>query len=220
MRTIFPKALFLGWFGAMFILAQAAHGFYDPSLGRWINRDPIGEAGGMNLYAFAENNPAGAIDGFGLKPAPPVPPPAEPQWDDCNEQKKKWIKRQLKRVCDKLQKDRCQNCLNDLEANSPGYVGGFAEKAQGYCDNPDKLTIHCSKSRSGNCSTTQKGTTPCAVTQGSATITLCPNMWVPNSGCPSLYCALAHEMGHVVAGWGDIANKFEKCFGCPGGPPH
>jgi RHS repeat-associated protein len=31
--------------------------FYDPSLGRWINRDPLGEAGGINLYGFVHNNP-------------------------------------------------------------------------------------------------------------------------------------------------------------------
>ena len=26
--------------------------FYDPELGRWVNRDPIGEHGGDNLYCF------------------------------------------------------------------------------------------------------------------------------------------------------------------------
>ena len=30
--------------------------FNDPSLQRWLNRDPIGEAGGMNLYSFSLNN--------------------------------------------------------------------------------------------------------------------------------------------------------------------
>ncbi|MBO7298366.1 MAG: RHS repeat protein, partial [Kiritimatiellae bacterium] len=29
---------------------------YDPALGRWLSRDPIEEAGGLNLYAFCENN--------------------------------------------------------------------------------------------------------------------------------------------------------------------
>ena len=31
--------------------------FYAPSLMRWLNRDPIGEVGGLNLYAFCENSP-------------------------------------------------------------------------------------------------------------------------------------------------------------------
>ncbi|MBI3851786.1 MAG: RHS repeat-associated core domain-containing protein [Verrucomicrobia bacterium] len=31
--------------------------FYDPNLQRWINRDPIAEKGGANLYAYVGNNP-------------------------------------------------------------------------------------------------------------------------------------------------------------------
>ena len=33
--------------------------FYDPNLQRWLNRDPIQEQGGINLYAFAGNQPVG-----------------------------------------------------------------------------------------------------------------------------------------------------------------
>ncbi|MDB6066116.1 MAG: repeat protein [Pedosphaera sp.] len=36
--------------------------FYDPNLQRWINRDPIGESGGINLYNFVGNNPSCIID--------------------------------------------------------------------------------------------------------------------------------------------------------------
>src|SRR5438094_1883669 len=39
--------------------------FYDPNLQRWPNRDPIGEDGGQNLYAFVANNPVGKVDAFG-----------------------------------------------------------------------------------------------------------------------------------------------------------
>lgn len=39
--------------------------FYDPQLGRWPNRDPIGERGGRNLYAFVKNNGLSAIDYLG-----------------------------------------------------------------------------------------------------------------------------------------------------------
>lgn len=28
------------------------HRYYDPTEGRFLNRDPIGYAGGMNLYAY------------------------------------------------------------------------------------------------------------------------------------------------------------------------
>ena len=39
---------------------------YDPALGRWLSRDPIEEAGGLNLYAFCGNNGlnGGDIDGL------------------------------------------------------------------------------------------------------------------------------------------------------------
>ena len=40
--------------------------YYDPGLQRWINRDPLSEAGGLNLYQFALNNPVGAFDPLGL----------------------------------------------------------------------------------------------------------------------------------------------------------
>ena len=36
--------------------------FYRPDLGRWLNRDPIEEDGGENLYAFCGNNPVCLYD--------------------------------------------------------------------------------------------------------------------------------------------------------------
>jgi RHS repeat-associated protein len=40
--------------------------FYAPSLGRWLKRDPIREAGGLNLYGFVANNPVNLVDVNGL----------------------------------------------------------------------------------------------------------------------------------------------------------
>jgi RHS repeat-associated protein len=40
--------------------------FYNPNGGRWPNRDPIGERGGLNLYDYVANNPINAIDSLGL----------------------------------------------------------------------------------------------------------------------------------------------------------
>ena len=39
---------------------------YSPVLGRWLNRDPIEEDGGVNLYVFCGNNPACFFDIYGL----------------------------------------------------------------------------------------------------------------------------------------------------------
>jgi RHS repeat-associated protein len=44
----------------------ATYRAYDPDLGRWLHRDPIGEKGGLNLYAYATNNPTGLVDPLGL----------------------------------------------------------------------------------------------------------------------------------------------------------
>lgn len=47
-------------------LAFAMYRAYDPAHGRWLNRDPLGEAGGLNLYAYVEGNPVSRIDPLGL----------------------------------------------------------------------------------------------------------------------------------------------------------
>jgi RHS repeat-associated protein len=40
--------------------------YYDPSTGRWLSRDPIGEAGGRNLQGFVLNSPQRHYDVLGL----------------------------------------------------------------------------------------------------------------------------------------------------------
>jgi len=40
---------------------------YDPEVGRWLSRDPLGEWSSLNLYAYAANQPTGLVDPTGLK---------------------------------------------------------------------------------------------------------------------------------------------------------
>ncbi len=40
--------------------------FYHPELGRWLNRDPIQEQGGLNLYGMVNNNAVNFVDYLGL----------------------------------------------------------------------------------------------------------------------------------------------------------
>jgi RHS repeat-associated protein len=46
--------------------------WYDPVTGRWPSRDPIGERGGINLYAFVRNNGINWIDYLGLDTDIPI----------------------------------------------------------------------------------------------------------------------------------------------------
>src|SRR5947209_3182044 len=55
--TLATQALAVGYWGRM----------YDPNLQRWIQRDPIGEQGGINLYQFVGNNPVNLVDPYGLE---------------------------------------------------------------------------------------------------------------------------------------------------------
>jgi RHS repeat-associated protein len=43
-------------------LLLLTHRYYDPATGRFVNRDPIGYDGGINLYGFAGGNPVNRID--------------------------------------------------------------------------------------------------------------------------------------------------------------
>ncbi len=45
--------------------------YYDPQLGRFLSEDPIGIAGGLNLYAYADNDPVNFSDPSGLKVCQP-----------------------------------------------------------------------------------------------------------------------------------------------------
>lgn len=46
------------------------HRFYVPRTGRWLSRDPLGEAGGINLTAFCGNDPINKVDPIGLENTP------------------------------------------------------------------------------------------------------------------------------------------------------
>ncbi len=49
-------------------LYLATYRAYDPATARWIKRDPIKEAGGLNIYAYVLGNPIGYRDRIGNGP--------------------------------------------------------------------------------------------------------------------------------------------------------
>jgi RHS repeat-associated protein len=59
------------WFSSKEFIPQAGiynygYRFYEPNFQRWLNRDPIQEAGGINQYAFVDNSPVTFVDPYGL----------------------------------------------------------------------------------------------------------------------------------------------------------
>jgi RHS repeat-associated protein len=52
--------------GRHFIRAR----FYDPAVGRWLSKDPLGPVEDHNLYRYVNNRPASAIDPSGLGKCP------------------------------------------------------------------------------------------------------------------------------------------------------
>jgi len=49
-------------------LLYARQRWYDPTIGRFLNQDPIGFAGGLNLFTYVDNNPIHFVDPDGLAP--------------------------------------------------------------------------------------------------------------------------------------------------------
>lgn len=47
-------------------LILSTHRYYDPSMGRWLTRDPSGYVGGINLYSYVRNDAITSIDPSGL----------------------------------------------------------------------------------------------------------------------------------------------------------
>jgi uncharacterized protein RhaS with RHS repeats len=48
------------------LAANRTLAYYDPGTQRWLNRDPIGESGGINQFSLSGNEPADQVDPFGL----------------------------------------------------------------------------------------------------------------------------------------------------------
>jgi RHS repeat-associated protein len=61
---------FYDWETGLYYYGQR---YYNPSPGRWLSRDVIGEGGGLNLYGFLQNSPIGQTDALGRWPSAHYP---------------------------------------------------------------------------------------------------------------------------------------------------
>ncbi|MDP3072122.1 MAG: RHS repeat-associated core domain-containing protein [Opitutaceae bacterium] len=62
-------------------LVYYGHRFYDPKNGRFINKDPAEEAGGLNLYRFCGNNPINRWDVHGRNSPGEGDVPVDDEWN-------------------------------------------------------------------------------------------------------------------------------------------
>ena len=54
-----------------FPFLHVGHRYYDPTTGRFLQRDPIGIEGGTKVYTYVRNNPVASVDPDGLQAKPP-----------------------------------------------------------------------------------------------------------------------------------------------------
>ncbi len=64
--------------------------YYDPAKGTFTQKDPIGLAGGVNLYGYAGGDPVNFSDPFGLKPCSMNPFNWTCTWADIKENASQW----------------------------------------------------------------------------------------------------------------------------------
>ncbi|MCC5788863.1 MAG: RHS repeat-associated core domain-containing protein [Opitutales bacterium] len=106
--------------------------YYDPETGRWPSRDPIGERGGLNLYAMVGNNPVNAWDVLGLRRLEDHPnytptdehghPTGPPNYvrREMEEQERRWEEQREQRGVDQRRQS-----LPDLDLNL-NFTKGFS----------------------------------------------------------------------------------------------
>jgi RHS repeat-associated protein len=73
------------------------HRYYDPRTGRYLRPDPLGQAGGINLFLYAEENPVNHIDSLGLQgsttfPGTGIPIPIVPVFIPGTPENKQFVK--------------------------------------------------------------------------------------------------------------------------------
>jgi RHS repeat-associated protein len=80
------------WYGSLSVAFRDDTGnlyrrnrYYDPTQGQFTQADPIGIAGGLNLYGYAGGDPINSSDPFGLCP------PADDNFSDCNAFSQGWF---------------------------------------------------------------------------------------------------------------------------------
>ena len=102
----------------------------DQHTGRWTQEDPLGVAGGLNLYQFNGNDPVAYTDPFGLKPC-----------SDIRKEIRRKVSSMQRRVTQYLdawrQGDADQDHLNQLNNDREGFGNSMKEYGDNNCYDDD-----------------------------------------------------------------------------------
>jgi hypothetical protein len=205
---------------ALLASVQLTSAFYDPTVQRWINRDPLVDDGfkllgargpfweshAPNSFTFVANGPMSHIDPLGLY-----------LWGkNCSSTDKSKIQAALAARCVQAKRNNCFRCFSNKLTR--GELNKFCED-----DNSRNVTIRCDDASSnGAC----KNTGTCGNSaEFSFVIHLCMNNF-QTGVCKDFGCTTLHEAGHAIGGVGDDtaingdnrAYAIEKCAGCPVDP--
>lgn len=94
MRQIMVLTVLLG-----LLASQEAQAFYNPETGRWLNRDPIEEKGGVALYTFVKNGVVNSTDRLGLL-----------TYEGCADSLTNTIAAAVEEMCNKVKLDGFAKC--------------------------------------------------------------------------------------------------------------
>jgi RHS repeat-associated protein len=117
-RLRFPGQLSLGVAG----LNYNYYRDYDPKVGRYVESDPIGLAGGQNTYLYGMGNPLRFVDPRGLDATLPYDPQYRPTPANCSQYGSSGL---LRRICEGTPDNPNMNCARRCIAQFwPGTWGG------------------------------------------------------------------------------------------------
>ncbi|MGA9535414.1 MAG: RHS repeat-associated core domain-containing protein [Desulfobacterales bacterium] len=138
------------------------HRYYDPKAGKYLRADPFGLAGGINSYAYVQNNPVKLIDPLGLIDfhyykrwgGPGWTAGAKRTWDTMPEALREDIRRQIRGGWDPLSKykplddqDTCYMhhdiCCGETRMNCRGQEGCYDECLLPKKNKCDRELVNC-----------------------------------------------------------------------------
>ena len=106
--------------------------YYDPETGRYLSPDPIGLDGGLNLYAYVENDPVNYVDPEGLSKTEGLPG-SDPYYhelkeasaDICNRAKKiELIEKRFKLEKKGMKPERVKKIMGWIKTAKDGRILG------------------------------------------------------------------------------------------------